>query len=163
MNTTTTNNTNDHTNGLMIVANNTAPGPATRPVVRGGFTMGETTAIAMLASTAVGSILGLVVVTCVLVAVTKQLARLVRVLRGEASVHTGLLAGTAPPPDAFAGPGPSSSNGVGSMSSTLNSKSILKRPIARVPKPTKTRTPKTDEANTSCAIAEVDEEEEEQL
>lgn len=168
MNTTTNNYTNNHTNGLAIVANNNAaPGPPTRPppvVVRSGFTMGETTAIAMLASTAVGAILGLVVVTCVLVAVTKQLARLVRVLRGEASVHRGLLAGTnsAPPPDAFAGPGPSSSsNGGGnSMSSTLNSKSILKRPIARVPKPTKSRTPKTDEANTSCAIAEVDEEEE---
>lgn len=161
----TNNNTNNHTNELAIFANNnTAPAPPTRPpptVVRGGFTMGETTAIAMLASTAVGAILGLVVVTCVLVAVTKQLARLVRVLRGEASVHTGLLAGTAPPPDAFAGPGPSSSNGGGSsMSSALNSKSILKRPIARVPKPTKSRTPKTDEANTSCAIAEVDEEEE---
>lgn len=161
MNTTTTNNTtNNHTHGLTLVANDTVPGPPpTRPIVRGGFTMGETTAIAMLASTSVGAILGLVVVTCVLVAVTKQLARLVRVLRGEASVHTGLLAGTAPPPDAFAGPGPSSSNG-SNISSTLNSKSILKQPIARVPKPTKSRTPKTDEANTSCAIAEVDEEEE---
>ena len=165
MNTTTTtnntnNNTNNHTHGLTLVANNTAPAPPpTRPLVRGGFTVGETTAIAMLASTAVGAILGLVVVTCVLVAVTKQLARLVRVLRGEASVHTGLLASTAPPPDAFAGPGPSCANG-SNISSTLNSKSILKRPIARVPKPTKTRTPKTDESNTSCAIAE---EEEEQL
>ena len=73
-----------------------APPPSTpASVTNNGFTMAETTAIAMLASSAIGAILGLVVVTCVLVTVTKQLARLVRVLRGEASVHTGLLASSA--------------------------------------------------------------------
>ena len=139
-----------------------APPPGTPPAptlaTRGGFTMAETTAIAMLASSAVGAILGLIVVTCVLVAVTKQLARLVRVLRGEASVHTGLLAcaNCAPPPDAFAGP---ANGGAAPPNAMLNSKSILKKPIARVP-PKKSRLPKTDEHNTSCAIVE---EEEEQL
>ena len=124
--------------------------------------MAETTAIAMLASSAVGAMIGLIVVTCVLVAVTKQLARLVRVLRGETSVHTGLLASAnaAPPPDAFAGP---SNGGVTAPSAMLNSKSILKNPIAaRVP-PKKSRHLKTDENNTSCAIAEVDEEEDHTL
>ena len=130
--------------------------------------MAETTAIAMLASSAIGSILGLITVTCVLVAVTKQLARLVRVLRGEASVHTGLLASSAPPPDAFAGPGPSSNGGVtvSMSSSSSSSKSILKKPIARLPtltKHEKSRRPKTDENNTSCAIAEVDEEDDHNL
>ena len=125
--------------------------------------MAETTAIAMLASSAIGSILGLITVTCVLVAVTKQLARLVRVLRGEASVHTGLLASSAPPPDAFAGPGPSNGGVTVSMSSSSsNSKSILKKPVARMPVK-KSRHPKTDENNTSCAIAEVDEEEDHTL
>ena len=122
--------------------------------------MAETTAIAMLASSAVGAILGLIVVTCVLVAVTKQLARLVRVLRGEASVHTGLLASSVPPPDAFAGP---ANGGAAPPSAMLNSKSILKKPIARVPPAKKSRHPKTDENNTSCAIAEVDEEEDHTL
>ena len=146
-----------------------APPPGTPPAptptlvaTSGGFTMAETTAIAMLASSAVGAILGLIVVTCVLVAVTKQLARLVRVLRGEASVHTGLLASSAPPPDAFAGPG-ASNGGAAASSSILNSKSILKKPIARVPKHSKSRLPKTDENNTSCAIAEVDEEDDHNL
>lgn len=133
--------------------------------------MAETTAIAMLASSAVGAILGLIVVTCVLVAVTKQLERLVRVLRGEASVHTGLLASSAPPPpDAFAGPGPSNGGVTVSMSSNSSSsgsgKSILKKPIARLPSLTKhekSRHPKTDENNTSCAIAEVDEEDDHTL
>ena len=122
--------------------------------------MAETTAIAMLASSAVGAILGLIVVTCVLVAVTKQLARLVRVLRGETSVHTGLLASSVPPPDAFAGP---ANGGAAPPSAMLNSKSILKKPIARVPPAKKSRHPKTDENNTSCAIAEVDEEEDHTL
>lgn len=143
-------------------ANASAPGappPGTPPAptllaTSGGFTMAETTAIAMLASSAVGAILGLIVVTCVLVTVTKQLARLVRVLRGEASVHTGLLASSAPPPDAFAGP---SNGGAAAPHPMLNSKSILKKPIARVA-PKKSRLPKTDEHNTSCAIAEEDEE-----
>ena len=129
------------------------------PVMSGGFTMAETTAIAMLASSAIGAILGLIVVTCVLVAVTKQLARLVRVLRGEASVHTGLLASSVPPPDAFAGP---ANGGAAPPNAMLNSKSILKKPIARVPAK-KSRLPKTDENNTSCAIAEVDEEEDHTL
>jgi hypothetical protein len=135
--------------------------PARLETPSGGFTMAETTAIAMLASSAVGAILGLIVVTCVLVAVTKQLARLVRVLRGEASVHTGLLASSAPPPpDAFAVP---PNGGAPSPNAMLNSKSILKKPIARVPPAKKSRHPKTDENNTSCAIAEVDEEEDHTL
>ena len=123
--------------------------------------MAETTAIAMLASSAIGAILGLIVVTCVLVAVTKQLARLVRVLRGEASVHTGLLASSAPPPDAFAGP--ANGGAAPAPNAMLNSKSILKKPIARVPPAKKSRHPKTDENNTSCAIAEVDEEDDHTL
>tara|TARA_B100000965_G_scaffold311667_1_gene271268 strand:- start:8 stop:463 length:456 start_codon:yes stop_codon:yes gene_type:complete len=149
-----------------------ASGPAATPthVSHNGFSMAETTAIAMLASTAVGAILGLITVTVVLVVVTKQLERLVRVLRGEASVHTGLLAcaNCAPPPDAFAGPSASSNGGVTvSMSSSSSSgKSILKKPIARLPSLTKhekSRHPKTDENNTSCAIAEVDEEDDHTL
>lgn len=145
------------------------PPRSTAPQVANGFTMAETTAIAMLASSAMGAIIGLIAVTCVLVAVTKQLERLVRVLRGEASVHTGLLAATncAPPPDAFAGPGPSNNGGVTvSMSSSSSSKSILKKPIARLPimtKHEKSRNSRTDENNTSCAIAEVDEEEDHTL
>ena len=134
--------------------------------------MAETTAIAMLASSAVGAILGLIAITCVLVAVTKQLERLVRVLRGEASVHTGLLAAAncVPPPDAFAVPDTSNNGGVtvsmSSSSSSGNGKSILKKPIARLPSLTKhekSRRPRTDEHNTSCAIAEVDEEEDHNL
>jgi len=144
---------------------NVSAAPPNAPPARvvtpsGGFTMAETTAIAMLASSAVGAILGLIVVTCVLVAVTKQLARLVRVLRGEASVHTGLLASSVPPPDAFAGP---ANGGAAHPNAMLNSKSILKKPIARVPPAKKSRHPKTDENNTSCAIAEVDEEEDHTL
>ena len=155
----------------MNVTNVSAPRP-THAWPHNGFSMAETTAIAMLASSAVGAILGLIAITCVLVAVTKQLERLVRVLRGEASVHTGLLASSAPPPpDAFAGPGPSSNGGVtvsmsSSSSSSGSGKSILKKPIARLPSLTKhekSRHPKTDENNTSCAIAEVDEEEDHTL
>lgn len=147
--------------GANVSAATPPPGapPARVATVSGGFTMAETTAIAMLASSAIGAILGLIVVTCVLVAVTKQLARLVRVLRGEASVHTGLLASSVPPPDAFAGP----ANGGAAPNAMLNSKSILKKPIARVPPAKKSRHPKTDENNTSCAIAEVDEEEDHTL
>ena len=71
--------------------------------------MAESTAIALLASSAIGAILGLVAVTIVLVVVTKQLRRLVSVLRGEeggTSVHMGLLASahTPPPPDPFVVP-----------------------------------------------------------
>jgi len=117
--------------------------------------MAENTAIALLASSAIGSILGLIVVTSVLVCVTKQLARLVAVLRGETSsnggtsVHTALLAGTnlAPAPDAFAGPGteglptPTATppdggggggGGGGSGGKNGNGKSILKRPTPRL-------------------------------
>ena len=152
----------------MNASNVSAPRPTTAPQSISGFSMTESTAIAMLASSAVGAIIGLIAVTCVLVAVTKQLERLVRVLRGEASVHTGLLACSVPPPDAFAGPGPSNNGGVSvSMSSgSASGKSILKKPIARLPtltKHEKSRRPKTDENNTSCAIAEVDEEEDHTL
>ena len=148
----------------MNASNVSAPQPTTAPQSTSGFSMAETTAIAMLASSAVGAIIGLIAVTCVLVAVTKQLARLVRVLRGEASVHTGLLASSAPPPpDAFAGPEPSNGGVTVSMSSSSsNSKSILKKPVARMPVK-KSRHPKTDENNTSCAIAEVDEEDDHNL
>ena len=152
----------------MNVTNVSAPRPThARP--HNGFSMAETTAIAMLASSAVGAILGLIAITCVLVAVTKQLERLVRVLRGEASVHTGLLAAAncVPPPDAFAGPSASNGGVTVSMSSSSGSgKSILKKPIARLPSLTKhekSRHPKTDENNTSCAIAEVDEEDDHNL
>ena len=150
----------------MNVTNVSAPRPTT---AHSGFSMAETTAIAMLASSAVGAIVGLIAVTCVLVAVTKQLERLVRVLRGEASVHTGLLACNAPPPDAFAGPDTSNNGGVTvsmSSSSSNSGKSILKKPIARLPTMTKhekSRRPRTDENNTSCAIAEVDEEDDHNL
>ena len=66
------------------------------------MSMADTMAIALLASCAVGALLGLRG-DAVLVAVTRQLSRLVAVLRGEAGVHTGLLASVdAPPPDAFA-------------------------------------------------------------
>ena len=153
----------------MNVTNVSAPRPTHAPRPHNGFSMAETTAIAMLASSAVGAILGLIAITCVLVAVTKQLERLVRVLRGEASVHTGLLASSAPPPpDAFAGPGPSNGGVTVSMSSSSSGsgKSILKKPIARLPSLTKhekSRHPKTDENNTSCAIAEVDEEDDHTL
>ena len=165
--------------------------------------MAESTAIALLASSAVGAILGLIAVTIVLVVVTKQLRRLVSVLRGEeggASVHMGLLASAhnPPPPDPFvvsdrpmgavggtdlrvsirdtkssedAETGGSNGEGVGSASSSSNcdgKRGILKKPIARLPPLTtkhekKSRYPKTDENNTSCAIAEVDEEEDHTL
>lgn len=127
----------------------------TRPTMEthttGGFSMAENTAIALLASSAIGSILGLIVVTSVLVCVTKQLARLVAVLRGETSsnggtsVHTALLAGTnlAPAPDAFAGPGteglptptatpPDGGGGGSGGGKNGNGKSILKRPTPRL-------------------------------
>jgi len=145
------------------------PPRSTAPQSADGFTLSETTAIAMLASSAIGAIVGLIAVTCVLVAVTKQLQRLVRVLRGEASVHTGLLAATdcVPPPDPFAGPGASNGGASSSSSSSSGSgKSILKKPIARLPtltKHEKSRNARTDENNTSCAIAEVDEEEDHTL
>jgi len=150
-----------------ITTNATAYMPPSPPIVtqhdsgptigvhNGGFTMAENTAIALLASSAIGSILGLIVVTSVLVCVTKQLARLVAVLRGETSsnggtsVHTALLAGTnlAPAPDAFAGPGteglptPTATppdggggggGGGGSGGKNGNGKSILKRPTPRL-------------------------------
>ena len=141
-----------------------------------GFDLADKTAIALLVSSAVGSIMVLVGVTIMLVVVTKQLARLVAVLRGEdSSVHTGLLSGTGPPaPDAFAvrasvnggvasfGDGGSSSNSSSSSSST--NKGILKKPTGHLPALTKhERRKKTDENNTSCAIAEVDEEEDHTL
>tara|TARA_X000000368_G_scaffold249839_1_gene197331 strand:- start:1132 stop:1632 length:501 start_codon:yes stop_codon:yes gene_type:complete len=164
--------------------------------------MAESTAIALLASSAVGAILGLISVTIVLVVVTKQLRRLVSVLRGEeggSSVHMGLLssAHTPPPPDPFVVPdrpmgavggadlrvnirdtkssedaetGGSNGGSVGSASSSSNydgKRGILKKPIARLPPLTKhekkSRYPRTDENNTSCAIAEVDEEEDHTL
>ena len=171
-----------------------------------GFDMAESTAIALLASSAVGAIVGLIAVTLVLVTVTKQLRRLVTVLRGEeggAGVHMGLLASAhnLPPPDAFvvadrpmsgvgsgadlrsggsakssedaetggsnggASRGTSSSS---SSSSTTNDgkRGILKKPMARLPSLTKhekSRRPMTDENNTSCAIAEVDEEDDHTL
>lgn len=151
-----------------ITTNATAYAPPSPPTVvqhdsrptigvhSGGFTMTENTAIALLASSAIGSILGLIVVTSVLVCVTKQLARLVAALRGETSsnggtsVHTALLAGTnlAPAPDAFAGPGPEGlptptattprdgggggGGDGGSGGKGGNGKSILKRPTPRL-------------------------------
>ena len=173
-----------------------------------GINMAESTAIALLASSAIGAILGLVAVTIVLVTVTKQLRRLVTVLRGEeggAGVHMGLLASAhnQPPPDAFvvadrpmsgvgsgavdlgsggsaksedaetggsnggASRGTSSSSSSSSSSSTNDGKrGILKKPMARLPTLTKyekSRRPMTDENNTSCAIAEVDEEDDHTL
>ena len=148
-----------------------------------GFDLADKTAIALLVSSAVGSIMVLIGVTIMLVVVTKQLARLVAVLRGDedgTSVHTGLLSGTGPPaPDAFAvresvnggvasfGDGGSSSNSNSNSSSSSSSstnKGILKKPIGRLPTLTKhERRKKTDENNTSCAIAEVDEEEDHTL
>lgn len=156
----------------------------------GGFSMAENTAIALLASSAIGSILGLIVVTSVLVCVTKQLARLVAVLRGETSsnggtsVHTALLAGTnlAPAPDAFAGPGteglptPTATppdGGGGGGGKNGNGKSILKRPTPRLAAAAAsssssglTRHEKARRARpgnnggTSCAIPEAEDEDE---
>ena len=128
-----------------------------RPMIEvhnGGFTMTENATIALLASSAIFSILGLMIVTSVLVCVTKQLTRLVAVQRGETSsnggtsVHTALLAGanTVPAPDPFAGPGteglptptatpPDGSGGGGGGGSggkSGNGKSILKRPTPRL-------------------------------
>lgn len=165
--------------------------------------MTEGTAIALLASSVVGSLLGLVAITIVLVVVTKQLRRVVAVLRGEeggAGVHMSLLAAAAPPPDAFVvakrpmagvrgvdlrtgnccnggdggdggdggGGGGSGGSGGGdsgshhptsSSSSTASSsnnydgkRGSLKKPAARLPSPT-----------TSCAIHEVDEEDDHTL
>ena len=172
-----------------------------------GFDMAESTAIALLASSAVGAILGLVAVTIVLVIVTKQLRRLVTVLRGEeggVGVHMGLLASAhnPPPPDAFVvadrpmsgvgsgadlrsggsakrsedaetggsngGASRGTSSSSSSSSSTINDgkRGILKQPMARLPSLTKyekSRRPMTDEHNTSCAIAEVDEEDDHTL
>ena len=172
-----------------------------------GFDMAESTAIALLASSAVGAIVGLITVTLVLVTVTKQLRRLVTVLRGEeggTGVHMGLLASAhnLPPPDAFvvadrpmsgvgggsakrsedaetdgsnggASRGTSSSSSSSSTSATTTTtttndgkRGILKKPMARLPSLTKyekSRRPMTDEHNTSCAIAEVDEEDDHTL
>ena len=163
-----------------------------------GFTiptmsMAETTAIALLASCAVGALLGLIAVMAVLVAVTRQLTRLVAVLRGEAGVHTGLLASVdAPPPDAFATVTPppvttsarvardggsgsgsgsgGSGSGSGSGSSGAASRGVLKKPMARYPtaqgsheKRGRRESAAMAERGTSCAIAEVDEEDDHRL
>lgn len=185
-----------------ITTNATAYAPPSPPTVvqhdsrptigvhSGGFTMTENTAIALLASSAIGSILGLIVVTSVLVCVTKQLARLVAVLRGETSsnggtsVHTALLAGTnlAPAPDAFAGPGteglptPTATppDGGGGGGKNGNGKGILKRPTPRLASAAAssssssglTRHEKARRARpgnnggTSCAIPEAEDEDE---
>ena len=152
------------------------PPPVELPDTLIGFSTELQTAIALLVSSAVGSVILLIGVTAVLVVVTKQLARLVAVLRGEdSSVHTGLLSGTGPPaPDAFAVRessngsvarcGEGSSSGSSSSSSSSTTKGILKKPIGRLPALTKhERRKKTDDNNTSCAIAEVDEEEDHTL
>ena len=163
-----------------------------------GFTiptmsMAETTAIALLASCAVGALLGLIAVMAVLVAVTRQLTRLGAVLRGEAGVHTGLLASVdAPPPDAFATVTPppvttsarvardggsgsgsgsgGSGSGSGSGSSGAASRGVLKKPMARYPtaqgsheKRGRRESAAMAERGTSCAIAEVDEEDDPRL
>ena len=154
-----------------------------------GFTiptmsMAETTAIALLASCAVGALLGLIAVMAVLVAVTRQLTRLVAVLRGEAGMHTGLLASVdAPPPDAFATVTPppvttsarvardgGSGSGSGSGSSGAASRGVLKKPMARYPtaqgsheKRGRRESAAMAERGTSCAIAEVDEEDDHRL
>ena len=160
-----------------------------------GFTiptmsMAETTAIALLASCAVGALLGLIAVMAVLVAVTRQLTRLVAVLRGEAGVHTGLLASVdAPPPDAFAtvtpppvttsarvardggsGSGSSGSGSGGSGSGGAAPRGVLKKPMARYPtaqgsheKRGRRESAAMAERGTSCAIAEVDEEDDHRL
>ena len=144
--------------------------------------MAETTAIALLASCAVGALLGLIAVMAVLVAVTRQLTRLVAVLRGEAGVHTGLLASVdAPPPDAFATVTPppvttsarvarDGGSGSGSGSSGAASRGVLKKPMARYPtaqgsheKRGRRESAAMAERGTSCAIAEVDEEDDHRL
>ena len=155
-----------------------------------GFTiptmsMAETTAIALLASCAVGALLGLIAVMAVPGAVTRQLTRLVAVLRGEASVHTGLLASVdAPPPDAFATVTPppvttsarvardggSGSGSGGSGSGGAASRGVLKKPMPRYPttqgsheKRGRRESAAMAERGTSCAIAEVDEEDDHRL
>ena len=171
----------------MVTQQHTNQQPATE--FHGEFTMAENTAIALLASSAVGSILGLIAVTAVLVCVTKQLARLVAALRGETagsgtSVHTALLAGSNLPPvsDAFAGPGnatiptptttPPSDGSGSSGSKSGNGKSILKRPTPRLAAVTgsssgltrheKARRARPDNGGTSCAIPEEEDEDEDQ-
>jgi|TARA_B110000116_G_scaffold138769_1_gene120380 hypothetical protein len=145
------------------------------------FSMTEGTAIALLASSAIVSLLGLATVTIVLVAVTKQLRRIVNVLRDEeAGVHTSLLASANTPPDAFVvanrpvsdcgggggGSHPTSSSSSSSASSSDGpTRGILKKPTARMPTLTRHEksSTRTDEHNTSCAIAEVDEEDDHTL
>ncbi len=158
----------------------------------GGFamptmSMAETTAIALLASCAVGALLGLIAVMAVLVAVTRQLTRLVAVLRGEAGVHTGLLAAVdVPPPDAFAAvatppatttasvrmarDGGGSGGGGGSGSGGTVQRGVLKKPASRYPtaqgsheKRGRRESNALAERGTSCAIAEVDEEDDHRL
>lgn len=179
-------------------ATNASLGPSSPPVEHqhhdGQFRMSEGTAIALVVSSAIGSLLVLVAATIVLVVVTKQLHRLVVVLRGEeggTGVHMSLLAAAnAPPlPAAFAvanrpmcgvrkvdvrtgdcggGGGGSHPTGASSSSSSNHDgkRGILKKPTARMPSLTrheKSRNPKTDEHNTSCAIHEVDEEDDHTL
>ena len=147
------------------------------------FSMTEGTAIALLASSAIVSLLGLATVTIVLVAVTKQLRRIVNVMRGEdAGVHTSLLATANTPPDAFVvanrprgvsdcgggggGSHPtSSSNSSSASSSDGPTRGILKKTNVRMPNLTRHEksSTRTDEHNTSCAIAEVDEEDDHTL
>ena len=159
----------------------------------GGFamptmSMAETTAIALLASCAIGALLGLIAVMAVLVAVTRQLTRLVAVLRGEAGVHTGLLAAVdVPQPDAFAtvpppatagvrmasggsGSGGSSGSGSGGSGGTTPQRSVLKKPVSRYPNAQGSHEKRgrrewnaLAERGTSCAIAEVDEEDDHRL
>ena len=157
----------------------------------GGFamptmSMAETTAIALLASCAVGALLGLIAVMAVLVAVTRQLTRLVAVLRGEAGVHTGLLAAVdVPPSDAFAVATPpaittasvrmardggGSGGGGGSGSGGTVQRGVLKKPASRYPtaqgsheKRGRRESNALAERGTSCAIAEVDEEDDHRL
>tara|TARA_B110000444_G_scaffold258302_1_gene298855 strand:+ start:930 stop:1454 length:525 start_codon:yes stop_codon:yes gene_type:complete len=150
----------------------------------GRYSMTESTEIALLACAAVGAILGLVVVTIVLVVVTKQLRRLVAVMRGEeAGVHTSLLAAANTPPDAFVvanrpmgmsdcgcgGCGGGGSHPASSSSSSASSsdgqRGILKKTKVRTPNLTRHEksSTMTDEHNTSCAIAEVDEEDDHTL
>ena len=116
----------------------------------------------------------------VLVAVTRQLTRLVAVLRGEASVHTGLLAAVdVPPPDAFATVTPpatasvrmaSGGSGGGGGSGVTMPRSVLKKPVSRYPtaqggheKRGRRESAAMAERGTSCAIAEVDEEDDHRL
>ena len=154
----------------------------------GGFamptmSMAETTAIALLASCAVGALLGLIAVMAVLVAVTRQLTRLVAVLRGEAGVHTGLLAAVdVPPSDAFAVATPPATTNAsvrmardgggsgGSGSGGTVQRGVLKKPVSRYPtaqgsheKRGRRESNALAERGTSCAIAEVDEEDDHRL